>query len=169
MADFYSRLRDYVLNGGHLLATCWASWENRTEGELRSILPFIHVQDSHNENKTVECTPTLSDNSRLFSIPFFTCRSSFELLTSKVDTVVLAEMSGGIPFFGYRAAGSGNCYYLNTCQHSCRGEMLSPLDSSPQLLKSIERVMNWIAAERGLHKQFSSAADLNIGMMKDNK
>jgi len=154
-ADLYRRLRDYVVNGGYLFATCWTSWENRKGGELRSVLPFMHVQDSHYEDRTVECVPTLSDDSKLFSVPHFGCRSSFELLTSKTDTVVLAEMTTGVSFFGYRAVGSGLCYYLNTCQHLCGGEMISPLDSSPQLLQSIERVMKWIASSRALPRRLS--------------
>jgi hypothetical protein len=148
-SELYERLRKYVVEGGKLFATCWTAWENKNDGGLQSILPFVHVQESYSEDRILQCSPTADDHARLFSAPFLECRSSFELLGSQEGTTVLCEISTGNPFFGHKAAGRGVCYYLNACQHCCSGEMISPLESSQELRESIQRVFGWIARSVG--------------------
>ncbi len=139
---FYSKVRRFVAEGGSLLATSWVSWETKYQQEFASILPFTHIQDTYNEDVTVTCKPTATELAQKLFPKQVSFRTSFELLQSKEGSVVLFETDTGIPIFGYRRFGAGICYYLNTCQHSCLGPMPSPLNATPELQASLERVFH---------------------------
>jgi hypothetical protein len=142
--DFYSKLKRFVSAGGSLFATSWVSWETKYNYEFTEVLPFTHIRDSYKEDKLVFCKPLENDLSKqLFPNPI-SYRNSFELLKNKKGSTVLFETDDDIPIFGYRDFGSGRCYYLNTCQHLCLGNMPSPLQSSPELYECLKRVFKWI-------------------------
>ncbi len=141
---FYSQLLRFVSKGGSLFATSWVSWETIQNSEFADALPFAHIQNEYYEDRLVHCRPTASDLSlKLFPNPF-SCRTSYELLEHRESTVVLLETDTGTPIFGYRRFGSGICYYLNTCQHSCSGYMPSPLETSSDFRGGVQRVFEWI-------------------------
>lgn len=141
---FYSKLRRFVSEGGSLFATSWVSWETKYHYEFASVLPFTHIQDTYNENVMIIGKPTGSELAHELFPNQISYRTSFELLRSREGSTVLFETDSGIPIFGYRRFGSGTCYYLNTCQHSCLGRMSSPLQTSSRLHDYVQRVFEWI-------------------------
>ena len=142
--SFYSKLRRFVSEGGSLFATSWTSWETKYHHEFAGILPFIHVRDTYMEDIMVTCQSTGGELAKRLFPNRISYRTSLELLQNREGSVVLAETDAGIPIFGYRCFGSGLCYYLNTCQHSCLGSMPSPLQTSSELRDSLQRVFEWI-------------------------
>lgn len=140
---FYSMLSRFVFDGGKLFATSWVAWENDRHGILNDALPFKHVTDTFDENLPVTCGPAGGELSKRLFHSEMSFRTSFETLTRREGSTVLGEMSDGTPFFGFRRYGLGNCYYLNSCQHSCDISMASPLSGS-SLSASLARVFEWI-------------------------
>lgn len=142
--SFYSKLRHFVYKGGSLFATSWVSWETKYHHKFANILPFTYIRDTYNENVIVTCRPMECELARnLFPNQISYC-TSFEPLQNRENSTVLFETDDGVPIFGYRRFGSGHCYYLNTCQHYCLGDMLSPLQTSLELNECIQRVFEWI-------------------------
>lgn len=143
---FYSKLKRFVSEGGYLFATSWVSWENKHDNAFTSALPFtqIPIRESYNENVKITAKPTGSELAKKLFPHRISYRTSFEWLRSRESSIVLFETNGGIPIFGYHNFESGLCYYLNTCQHSCLGSMLSPLKTSSELHDCIQRVFEWI-------------------------
>lgn len=141
---FYSKLGRFVSEGGTLFATSWVAWETKYHFEFARMLPFTHVLDTYNEGVVIACRPAESDLAQELFPTRISYRTSFELLQNKEGSSLLFETDGGIPIFGYRHFGSGVCYYLNTCQHSCLSSMPSPLQSSPELYACFQRVFEWI-------------------------
>jgi hypothetical protein len=138
--DFYSKLRRFVAKGGTLFATPWVSYETLYHHEFGRVLPFKHVQDKFKEDVFVTCKPTKNEIAKkLFPYPI-SYQTSLELLWSNEESVVLLETDDHLPILGYRRFESGICYYLNSCQHSCLGEMKSPLQSSPDLQHGLQKV-----------------------------
>ena len=142
--DFYSILRHFVANGGVLFATSWVSWETKYNREFTSVLPFLHIRDSFEENVSITCEPTECKLAQNLFPNRFSYRTSLELLRDREGSQVLLKTFNDIPIFGYKPFGSGICYYLNTCQHDCLGEMVSPLVASPELYNGLKRVFKWI-------------------------
>jgi hypothetical protein len=141
---FYSQLLRFVSKGGSLFATSWVSWETIYDNEFADALPFAHIQNKYYEDRLVSCRTTASDLSLELFPSRFPCRTSYELLEHREGSVVLLETDTGTPIFGYRRFGSGICYYLNTCQHSCLGHMRSPLETSSEFRGGVQRVFEWI-------------------------
>jgi hypothetical protein len=142
--QFYSNLRDFVHQGGSLLATSWVSWENKYNREFANVLPFKHVQDLYKEDVTITCKSTISDLAQQLFPNSIRIRTSYEVLRPREDTVVLLETQDGIPIFGFRRYGAGICYYLNSCQHSCFGRMPSPLETNSDMRHSMQKAFEWI-------------------------
>jgi hypothetical protein len=143
----YSLLRDYVCNGGRLFATSWVSWVNKHHHELDTVLPVTHIRDTYHEDEDLTCGATASSALTNSLFPRrMEFRSSYELLARAENSTVICESTDGIPVFAYRRAGSGVCYYLNTCQHSCLGHMISPLSSSRDLHEAMSKTFGWIAS-----------------------
>lgn len=142
--QFYSRLRRFVSEGGSLFATSWVSWETKYHYEFANVLPFTHVRDTYNEDVVIAGKPTGSELAQKLFPDQISYRTSLELLRSREGSTVLFETTSGIPIFGYRRFGSGMCYYLNTCQHSCVGSMPSPLQTSSEFHDCLQRVFEWI-------------------------
>jgi DNA-binding CsgD family transcriptional regulator len=147
---FYSKLKQFVFDGGKLFATPWVGWENKYHEALNDALPFEHVMDTYNENKRVTCIPAAGELPERLFPEEFSFTSTFELLRPKTDSVVLCEMKDKIPFFGYKPFGAGVCYYLNTCQHYCAGAMASPLNSEA-LAACLRRVFKWVYGQGDGH------------------
>ncbi|GAK59915.1 hypothetical protein U27_06901 [Candidatus Vecturithrix granuli] len=142
--DYYSQIHQFVSEGGNLFATSWVCWENASNGVLTDLLPFVHLHNTYHENVIITCCPT----DHTFALQLFpeqiTYVSSYELLQGKDDTAILFETDQHIPIFGFRHFGKGMCYYFNTCQHYCFGEMPSPFKTNAQLELSFQRVFQWI-------------------------
>jgi len=141
--ELYSRLRNFVYEGGSLFATPWVHWESNYLRKFTVVLPFVY-KDDYFENILITGKPFNNKLGKsLFpkDIIFF---SSFESLERKRDTIILFETNDGVPLFGFRKSGKGICYYFNTCQHYCLGDMKSPLGNN-ELTKSIKRVFLWIS------------------------
>jgi hypothetical protein len=136
----YTKLRHYVSEGGSLFATSWTAWESKHLEEFAQVMPFVHLQSSYNEDVEISCKPAQSRLAQSLFPVEFDLRTSFELLGNKPNSIVLLRSSREVPIFGYRQFGSGVCFYLNTCQHSCIGPMRSPLQSSPEFSTCIENV-----------------------------
>jgi hypothetical protein len=145
--DFYARLRQFVQQGGRLFATSWVSWETQDDISFVEILPFTHFQGTFAENTMISCRPTENELAKKLLPNKISFRTSYEILQSKDDSVVLLETERGIPIFGYRRFGSGHCYYLNTCQHSCLESMLSPMEVSKELYSCVQSIFKWIYKE----------------------
>ena len=144
---FYDRIQRFVESGGTLFATSWVSWETKYHQEFANVLPFRHIQDTYNEDVRVTCRPTNESFAhQLLSEPI-SCLTSFELLERKDGSTVLLETEAEVPLLGYREFGSGNCYYFNTCQHSCLRHMPSPLAMSPKLHDALRKVVARIGYE----------------------
>jgi len=144
--EIHAALCEYVLAGGRLLATCWVSWENKVHGRLDEVLPFVHVGDSYNEDVVITCRSTSHPLAEKLCPTPITLRTSFEVLRKTDRSHVLFEDSAGVPIFGFREVGLGVCYYLNSCQHSCRGPMPSPTRTSVEFADTLQRVMQWIVS-----------------------
>jgi hypothetical protein len=141
---FYSKLRRFVAEGGVLFATPWVSYETVYHHEFARVLPFKHIQHSFKEDLLVTCQPTENELAqKLFPRPI-SYQTSLELLQRKESSIVLLERDDHLPVFGYRRFGAGVCYYLNSCQHSCLGQIKSPLQSSPELRQGLQKVFEWI-------------------------
>ncbi len=141
---FYSQLRKFVFAGGSLFATSWVSWENQYHKEFATVLPFAHIQNKYIEDVMITCMSTASQLAKRLFPKKMSFRTSFELLQNKDGSVVLLETDNHTPIFGYRHFGSGLCYYLNSCQHSCLGTILSPMQTSSELHDSLKQVFEWI-------------------------
>jgi hypothetical protein len=141
---FYSKLIEFVFEGGKLFATSWVSWENKYNESFSMLLPFTHIGSRYQENVTIICRPAASELAKRLFPNQMSFRTSFELLKPRDGSVVLLESDNHIPIFGYRHFGSGCCYYLNSCQHSCLGSILSPLQTSSELHDSLKQVFEWI-------------------------
>lgn len=160
--DSYSSIRQFVSEGGNLFATSWVCWENASNGALTDLLPFVHLQDTYNENVMITCRPTDQTFAhQLFPEPM-SYVSSYELLQAKNDTVILLETDQHIPVFGYRRFGKGICYYFNTCQHYCFGTMPSPFETNAQLSTSFQQVFRWIFDRLQHDAEGSAPNDANI-------
>ncbi|MBN1991058.1 MAG: TIR domain-containing protein [Anaerolineae bacterium] len=143
--DFYSRLRRFVAEGGILFATSWVSYETVYHHEFNRLLPFSHVQSSFNEDIRITCHASQNHLAqKLFTQPI-SYQTSVELLQPKEDSVVLLETVEHLPILGYRRFGTGTCYYLNSCQHSCFGPMQSPLQSGPALSQGLQKIFEQTA------------------------
>lgn len=140
--NFYTILRDYVTLGGQLFATPWLKWETQNDSILSEILPFNYTR--YVEDVVLYCQHTEDPISKNLFDNDISYLASYEDGTAYPDSVVLLRAQNGIPVFGYRIVAKGICYYLNTCQHSCTFPQTSPFVSSPNLLSSIRRVINWI-------------------------
>jgi hypothetical protein len=140
--QFYSILKNFVLQGGLLFATSWVGWESKYNEDFSSILPFTYIPSIINENIEITCSSTALDLAKRLFPNQISFRTSFEPLRSREGSVVLLETDNHIPIFGYRNFGLGCCYYLNTCQHSCLGRMLSPLQTSSELHDSLNKVFH---------------------------
>lgn len=143
--DFYRKLRKYVANGGTLLATAFVVWETEFENEFSDLLPFALRSGGfdYNENKTITCQPTQHPLPQEIFPNQFTFQSSFENLITKDGAITILETTQGIPIIGHRHFELGTCYYFNTCQHYCYGNMISPL-SNNQLFHGFISVMKKI-------------------------
>lgn len=142
--EFYGHMREFVAAGGALFATSWVSWETKYNSEFAEVLPFSHVRDTYNEDVPVTCRPTDESFAQQLIDEPISYRTSFELLERKTGATVLLETEDSVPILGYRAFGSGICYYLNTCQHLCLGHMESPLSANQQLGKAVARLLTHI-------------------------
>jgi hypothetical protein len=140
---FFSKLKRFVSEGGHLFATSWVNWETKYDYEFASVLPFTQYRD-YREDVMVTAKPTGSELAQKLFPNQILYRTSYELFRSREGSIVLFETNDGIPIFGYHRFGSGLCFYLNSCQHSCQGSMLSPLKNSSELHDCIQRVFEWI-------------------------
>jgi hypothetical protein len=134
-------VRRFVAEGGALFATAWVSWETKYHYEFAEVLPFHHIRDTYNEDVRVTCTPTDESFARELLAESITYRTSFELLERKEGSTVLLEGGDSVPILGYRAFGSGVCYYFNSCQHFCLGHMESPLRTSSKLAGAVGRLL----------------------------
>lgn len=141
--ELYSRLRKFVYEGGILFATAWVHWESKDIPNFTEILPFTYKDDYFEKNWIIGKPSTNKLAKVLFNnnISFF---SSYELLEAKNDSTVLFETNNGIPLLGFRKFGKGTCYYFNTCQHICLGDMKSPLGNN-ELNYCIRRVFSYIS------------------------
>lgn len=147
-SDFYSMLCDYVESGGVLFATTSVAWETVYHRKFSSILPFIYIPSAYKENVQISCHATNNKLSKLFFTDEISYTTSYEKLQIRDNnTIVLLATDDGIPIFGYRPFGYGNVFYLNTCQHYCLGEMLSPFQTNKKLEKSFFGVFDWICNE----------------------
>jgi hypothetical protein len=147
--EFYSQMRQFVAEGGTLFATSWVSWETTYHHEFTEILPFRHVHSTYNENVQMTCTPTGESFARQLLMEPISYRTSLELLERKEGSTVLLEGRDSIPIMGYRAFGSGVCYYFNTCQHYCFGHMESPLRTNSKLAGAVEKLIARIYVQTG--------------------
>jgi hypothetical protein len=159
--EFYNQIRRFVAEGGGLFATSWVSWETTYHYEFAEVLPFRHVRDTYNENVRVTCTPTDESFARQLLAESISYRTSLELLERKEGSTVLLEgrdfvpnldyfrafRGESVPILGYRAFGSGVCYYFNTCQHSCIGHMESPLRTNSKLAGAMGKLLARIHAQ----------------------
>lgn len=142
--EFYNQMRQFVAEGGTLFATSWVSWETKYHHEFAEILPFRHVRDTYNENVQMTCAPTGESFARQLLMEPISYRTSLELLERKEGSTVLLEGRDSIPIMGYRAFGSGVCYYFNTCQHYCLGHMESPLRTNSKLAGAVRKLLSRI-------------------------
>ncbi len=143
-SQFYSKIRRFVVRGGRLFATAWVGWETKDNAGFRELLPFTHIRYTTNEDVLIKCGPTDNSLAKQLFPKRLSIRTSFELLQTKSDSILLLQSNKGIPIFGYRKLGAGVCYYLNTCQHVCEGKMLSPLQTCEEFQASLKRVFEWI-------------------------
>jgi hypothetical protein len=158
--DYYSKIRQFVIEGGYLVATSWVGWENVYNQEFSEVLPFSSIEGAYYENVEITCQSTESELAQRLFPERISYITSFERLQSKADAVVLLETEDNIPIFGFRRFGKGVCYYFNTCQHVCFGTMPSPFQVNSQLANSFQRVFQWIfdtlQHEAGANKALSS-------------
>lgn len=130
--ELFSQLSEFVLGGGHLLATSWVAWENFFSGQLSEVLPFTSMNGDFHEDQRVTCVPSDLEITRHLFPEQLSFNTSFELLQERSGSVVFLRTNEllPIPIFGYRKSGKGFCYYLNSCQHCCGGDMRSPLEAN---------------------------------------
>jgi hypothetical protein len=150
---FYSQIGRFVAEGGTLFATSWVSWETKYHYEFAQTLPFDHIRDTYNENVSVICRATDEGIARQLLAESVSYRTSMELLERKEGATVLLEEGSSVPILGYRAFGSGICYYFNTCQHSCLGKMESPLKASVELAAALGKLLVMIHAQMDVHRR----------------
>ncbi|MCW5636330.1 MAG: toll/interleukin-1 receptor domain-containing protein [Rubrivivax sp.] len=154
---FYSQLLDTVTPSGGVLATPWLGFESQRHRSLRHNLPVSYKQIGFVENATLHLSRTdLLDSKELFA-PSFDCQASFELLEPSQGAIVLLNGSyrsatrviNDVPVFAYHSIGERCVYYLNVCQHTCRGWMPSPIRSSPGLDHAMPQVFGWLHRRHG--------------------
>lgn len=145
--EFYDQIRRYVADGGTLFATSWVSWETKRHHMFSEVLPFRHIHDTYNEGVQVTCRPTNEGFAQELLAQPISFRTSFELLARRKGSIVLLEEQGSVPVLGYRTFGSGVCYYFNTCQHLCVGEMESPLKTNRKLADVVTKLLARVYSE----------------------
>ena len=119
-SEFYRKAAAWVRGGGTLFATSWVSWESLLCPVFREVLPCEHVNAGYRENKIVHVTPTAeSASAGLWTEPF-DVRTSYEKLVPRPISHVLLTYDGN-PILCHHKVGDGAVYYLNSCQHVCRG------------------------------------------------
>lgn len=139
---FYQIIRDYVLKGGRLFATAWVGWETQQVKELAELLPFQY--QSFIEDVNLHCYPTNEPLAKELFNKQISYTTSFEYSVKNDNATLLLVAQDNIPVFGYKKAGLGLCYYLNSCQHSCTQKAISPFTASTELKHSIKKVAKWI-------------------------
>lgn len=150
---FYSRLRRFVAEGGILFATSWVSWETITNTAFAELLPFEHIGEGYSEDVSITWYPTSNAIAKQLSSRMFHYQGSFENLRSREGSIVLAVSETGTPLLGYRPFGKGICYYLNTCQHTCFGKMLSPLHTSVDFQTCMQRLFHKLNEDTEAHRR----------------
>jgi hypothetical protein len=150
-SGFYKKIKQFVSEGGNLFAASWTSWETRNLWTFVDVLPFTHVGSGFKEDLAITCNITESELAQKVHFTRTTYRASFEILRTKENSTTLLQADDGTPLFGYHQYGSGFCYYLNTCQHSCFSNMQSPLQTSADLYCFLENIFEWIYTIRGFH------------------
>lgn len=149
----FDNIKTYVNQGGTLLATSWLSWETLQNNVLKPILPFSHIgidsifSPTYIEDVIIECKPSEYNLAKEWFPNSMKFRSSFETLKSKSDSIIFLESSDSTPILGMKKYGDGECYYLNSCQHSCRGKMPSPFESSPEFFSGFRRFFKWLYSQ----------------------
>jgi hypothetical protein len=138
----YAALERYVASGGVVFGTPWMAWELSARSRS-DMLPFWNATNSHHEDVRLTAMATATAlGAELFPEPL-TFHASFEQLRPAADAVVALETQEGVPLYGFRALGRGECHYLNVCQHHCTRTMQSPL-SHDGLSQAVTRVLQRI-------------------------
>lgn len=135
----YAALERYVRSGGVVLATPWMVWE-MSDRSSSGMLPFRRVSNLHNEDVALTARPTATAlGAELFPQPM-TFHASFEHVRPTAEAVVALETKDGVPLYGFKSVGRGECHYLNVCQHHCTRPMQSPLRHEG-LSRAVARVL----------------------------
>ncbi|WP_119071970.1 toll/interleukin-1 receptor domain-containing protein [Aggregatilinea lenta] len=145
----YSTLEYFLRSGGILLATPWVGWETRSQ-LFSMCLPFKYIK--YIEDVKLSCVPTEHEIAQKIFSGQFEYTSSYEIAEARPDSIVLVETTDGVPICGYRQVGDGVCYYLNSCQHSCRQLASSPFEASSLLYDSVKRLVSWIFQKHSLQR-----------------
>jgi hypothetical protein len=122
----HATLERYVIAGGVVLATPWMAWEMRDKSPA-GMLPFRNVTNSHNEDVSLTAVATATALGAELFPEALAFNASFEHLQPAAQTVVVLETRDGVPLYGFKTLGRGECHYLNVCQHHCTRAMRSPL------------------------------------------
>jgi hypothetical protein len=139
--EFYAQLEQYVENGGILFGTSFVGWETRANLTFNKILPF-NATKAYEENMEITCRLSESSPIKGFSTAF-TLLTTYEILVPSVESITFLETEK-LPIFGYKPFGNGHCYYLNMCQHWCRGVIQSPFKASGELSKYFSNFFTWL-------------------------
>lgn len=135
----YAALERYVNSGGVMLATPWMVWE-MSDKSASGMLPFRRVSNTHNEDVSLTAIPTATALGTELFPETMTFHASFEHLRPSAGAVVALETKDGVPLYGFKTLGRGECHYLNVCQHHCTRPMQSPL-SHDGFSRAIGRVL----------------------------
>jgi hypothetical protein len=146
--QLYGSLKRYVENGGSLLMTSWVAWELKASPAFGGELPFI-FSGKFKEDVEIEARVTDHELAAAIFEPNIRYTAPLEYGLAHHQAAVLLETTNGDPLFAFRRVEKGTqagfYYYLNCCQHSCRQpDIASPLSTSPQLHRSMERLLAWI-------------------------
>jgi hypothetical protein len=138
----YDALAQYVRDGGLLFMTPWGTWET-VQRPFAAFLPFRYMRDFHNEGIALQIHSAPTQLAQELFPETFTFEASYEELSPRRDTTVLLYGNGGVPLYGFRRIGQGECHYLNVCQHHCDKSMKSPLQADA-FSRAMTRIWRWL-------------------------
>lgn len=149
--EFYNLLKDFVRTGGTVFATPWVSWETHVSGVLDDILPFEHRAGLYSEDAWIKFAHPENGDELEF-------QAAYEHLGAlRANARLLLASETNVPLLGVRESGWGRCFYFNACQHSCREDAFSPLESNPELRQLLKDTFISVHSEAIARSRFRPA------------